>query len=157
MGRRQTLFREVVLQRPLDEVFAFFSNAQNLERITPPYMNFRILTPQPIPMKTGTLIEYRIALGGIPMKWRTLIESFEPGVAFTDVQESGPYKLWRHTHRFFAEGPSTTRMVDELEYEVGFGPFGAIARVLFVQRTVENIFDYRTKIMRELFGPVATA
>lgn len=156
MGTKR-LHREVVLPRPLDEVFAFFADAANLEKITPRYMNFQILTPQPIPMKAGARIEYRIGLGGIPMKWRTLIESYEPGVAFTDVQESGPYKTWRHTHRFFAEGPRATRMVDELEYEVGFGPFGTIARWLFVDRTVEDIFDYRTKIMQQLFGPIARA
>jgi ligand-binding SRPBCC domain-containing protein len=150
MGRH-VLRREIVLPRPLSEVFAFFSDAANLERITPAFMRFQILTKLPIEMKTGAIIDYRIALGGLPMTWRTRIESFEPGVQFIDVQERGPYKLWRHTHRFVAEG-NATRMIDEVEYEVGFGIFGELARRLFVTRTVEQIFDHRTAVMQQLFG-----
>lgn len=152
---RHLLHREIVLPRPLAEVFPFFAEAQNLERITPPFMRFSILTPQPIAMRAGTVIDYRIALGGVPMRWRTLIESFEPGVQFVDVQLRGPYKLWRHTHRFFDEG-GNTRMTDDVEYEVGFGPLGEVARWLFVGRTLERVFDYRSRVIGEQFGVTST-
>ena len=150
MGRH-VLQREIVLPRPLPEVFAFFADAANLERITPAFLRFQILSPLPIEMRAGAVIDYRIALGGLPMRWRTVIETFEPGVQFVDVQARGPYKLWRHTHRFIAEGDAT-RMIDEVEYDVGFGPLGELARRLFVSNTVEKIFDHRTQIMQQLFG-----
>jgi hypothetical protein len=151
-----TLERTQIVPKPRHEVFRFFSQASNLEKLTPSNLSFNILTPEPIAMKPGTLIDYRIKLSGVPMKWRTKIEVWEPEERFVDVQLSGPYKLWRHEHRFKdAVGPNgvpATEMIDHLTYAVGFGPFGEIARALFVKRTVEQIFDFRKKAVEDIFG-----
>ncbi len=96
-----------MLPRPVEEVFAFFSDARNLEAITPPFLRFRIRTPMPIPMCAGTRIEYTLWLYGAPVRWRTLITRWEPGACFVDEQELGPYALWRHTHEFESRGRST--------------------------------------------------
>ena len=85
---------------PLDETFAFFADAANLERLTPPWINFRIRTPRPIVMREGAVIDYRIGLYGLPMPWRTRIDVWEPGVRFVDRQVAGPYRWWRHEHLF---------------------------------------------------------
>ena len=145
-----------IIPRPRAEVFEFFSKAGNLEKLTPDHLRFSILTPEPIPMKAGTLIDYRIKLSGIPMRWRTEITVWEPDERFVDVQLSGPYKLWRHEHTFHdakgRDGSPATEMKDHLTYVVPFGPLGEIARVLFVKRTVQGIFDYRRTKVEEIFG-----
>ncbi len=148
------LERETIVGAPLDDVFPFFADAKNLERLTPPELRFRIVGDAPTDVRAGTLIDYRLKLHGIPFQWQTLIESFEPGVAFVDLQLRGPYKLWRHTHRFEALG-ERTRMFDRVQYEVPFGPLGAIARALFVARQVEKIFDYRESAITTLFNAAA--
>ena len=145
------LVRETVIPRPRREVFAFFSDAGNLERITPRFLHFRIATPQPLEIETGTLIDYRLSLFGIPFRWRTLIEVFEPEQRFVDRQLKGPYSLWRHTHEF-EDVPGGTRMTDRVEYAIPLGPLGALARVLFVKRMVEGIFDFRAETITEHFG-----
>ena len=144
------LERSLVVPRGIDEVFPFFADAANLERLTPPFLGFTILTPTPIEMRPGTLIDYRIKLNGIPMKWRTLIESFEPPYRFVDTQLAGPYKRWHHTHTF-REVPGGTELGDRVEYTLPFGPLGRIAHVL-VKRQLKTIFDYRAQVMREMFG-----
>ena len=129
------LEREQIIERPRTEVFDFFSDARNLERITPDFLNFRILTKTPIEMKAGTLIDYRIRLFGVPVKWRTRIDVFEPNVRFVDRQLSGPYRTWIHTHEFSdVDGGKATKMIDRVEYEVPFGPLGGVVRALFVRR-----------------------
>jgi ligand-binding SRPBCC domain-containing protein len=143
------LEREQLVKRPLAEVFEFFSNAENLERLTPARLNFQILTPLPIAMKSGVEIDYRLQLFGIPFRWKTLIESFTPGVSFVDRQLRGPYKLWRHTHAF-REVAGGTLMQDKVEYEVPLGPLGELARMLFVQSQVEGIFAYRAATIESL-------
>ncbi|CAN5921845.1 SRPBCC family protein [soil metagenome] len=145
------LVRETVIPRPRREVFAFFSDAGNLERITPRFLHFRITTPQPLEIETGTLIDYRLSLFGIPFRWRTLIEIFEPEQRFVDRQLKGPYSLWRHTHEF-EDVPGGTRMIDRVEYAIPLGPLGALARGLFVKRMVERIFDFRAATITEHFG-----
>ena len=137
--------------RPRAEVFPFFADARNLARLTPPFMNFHILTQGDIPMAPGTLIDYRIGLFGIPMKWRTLIEAFEAPSRFVDTQLKGPYKKWHHTHEFH-EIEGGTLLTDRVLYDVGFGPLGGMARALFVKRTLGKIFSYREKTIQELFG-----
>src|ERR1044071_9367246 len=99
-----TLRRQQQLDGTPDEVFPFFGDAGNLEAITPPWLGFSIVTPRPIEMGVGTLIEYRLKLHGLPLKWLTRIESREPGVRFVDAQLRGPYALWHHTHEFEATG-----------------------------------------------------
>lgn len=148
------LERSLVVPRPAAEVFPFFTDATNLERLTPKFLQFHILTPTPIEVRPGTLIDYRIRLGGIPMRWRTRIDDVVPNERFTDVQLRGPYKSWRHTHTFRSV-PGGTELGDRVEYELPFGPLGALAHALFVKRQLKTIFDYRAKVMREMFGPLA--
>jgi hypothetical protein len=148
---RHVLTREILIPRPRGEVFAFFADAANLEKLTPRFLNFRILTPQPIAMHTGALIDYRIALFGVPMKWRTRIEAWSPEREFVDTQISGPYRYWHHTHTLEDAPGGQTKMRDRVVYEVPFGPFGSIARALFVRGTLETIFDYRSREIAKIF------
>jgi ligand-binding SRPBCC domain-containing protein len=144
------LERSQLVPRSRDEVFSFFEDATNLARITPPFLGFRILTPTPIPMGEGTLIDYRISIFGVPVKWRTRIESYDRGVRFVDTQLRGPYRLWRHTHEF-EDARGGTAMLDRVEYAIGFGPIGSLARALFVRRMLDRIFDYRRDAVAQLF------
>lgn len=146
-----SLERELFIPRPRAEVFPFFADAANLERITPPFLRFRILTPPPIAMHAGTLIDYELRLYGLKFRWRTRIEAFEPPHYFVDVQLRGPYKLWHHRHDF-EEVPGGTLMRDRVDYDLPFGPLGALARAFFVRRSVEQIFDYRNKTITEIFA-----
>lgn len=147
-----TLVREQVLPGTPREVFEFYADAGNLERITPGWLGFRIVTPQPIEMRPGALIEYRLKLRGVPVHWLTRIESWEPGVRFIDVQVKGPYRLWHHTHTFEAHEEGTL-VRDEVRYELPLGPLGELAHRLLVRRDLERIFDFRhasvSKVMRE--------
>jgi ligand-binding SRPBCC domain-containing protein len=138
--------------RPPDEVFVFFAEAANLEAITPPFLRFRILTPQPIAMRAGAIIEYALTLFGVPLRWRTRIAEWEPGVRFVDVQESGPYALWRHTHTFEPDGDAT-RVRDVVEYAMPLGPLGRVAHALVVARALDRIFDHRRDAIRRLLDP----
>lgn len=133
-------------------MFAFFADAANLERITPPALRFQILTPPPIAMRAGTIIDYRIALFGVGFHWRTRIEAFEPEVSFVDLQVKGPYASWRHQHDFRDEGDGTT-MRDRVEYELPLGPLGWFAHTLFVRRQLAAIFDYRRQVIARMFEP----
>jgi len=133
------------------KVFSFFADAANLERMTPPQLGFTILTPQPIEMKKGARIDYRIKLYGIPMKWKTVIDEYEPDDRFIDVQLKGPYAVWRHTHTF-TDIEGGTELGDRVVYELPFGPLGRVVHAAFVRRQLAQIFDYRERVMRELFG-----
>lgn len=139
---------------PLAEVFAFFSDAANLEAITPGFLRFRIITPLPIEMRPGARIDYSLSLFGVRLRWRTRITVWEPGVRFVDEQESGPYALWRHTHSFAPDGNATI-MRDTVEYALPLGPLGSLAHLLFVRRTVGAIFDHRARVIDRLLGPTA--
>ena len=144
------LERKQFVPRPRDEVFAFFAEARNLETLTPAFLNFRILTPLPLAMHGGTLIDYQIRLSGIPMRWRTRIETFEPPVRFVDVQLSGPYRYWHHAHEF-QDAPGGTWVIDRVTYALPFGILGKLAHWLFVRRALERIFEFRQQRLAEIF------
>ena len=139
------------MDRPLEEVFAFFSDANNLEAITPRQLKFCILTPGPIRLEAGARIDYQLTLYGVPVKWATLIERWEPPHEFVDVQLRGPYKVWRHTHRFLAEGKGT-RMIDDVAYELPLGPLGRMVEALWARREVARIFAHRTEVIARRFS-----
>jgi ligand-binding SRPBCC domain-containing protein len=145
-----TLRRERQIPRPVDEVFRFFSEAGNLEEITPPWLGFRTLTPGPIRIAAGTRIRYRISLHGAPVTWTTEIRHWNPPSRFVDVQLSGPYQLWHHTHRFEACNGGT-RMIDVVRYRLPLGPIGRLVNALVVRRDVRRIFDYRRRRIGEIF------
>lgn len=145
------LERTQIVPRPRAEVFSFFADAANLQRLTPPFLGFTILTPQPIAMRTGTIIEYRIKLSGLPLRWKTLIAAFEPNDRFVDVQLSGPYAHWHHTHTF-RDVPGGTEVGDRVEYQLPFGVLGRAVHAVVVTRQLRTIFDYRGRMMRELWG-----
>jgi ligand-binding SRPBCC domain-containing protein len=134
--------------RPRPEVFAFFAEAGNLQELTPPFLGFEILTPRPIEMRPGALIDHRIRLRGIPLRWRTEITTWEPPRRFVDEQLRGPYRLWIHEHTFEEDGDGTA-VSDFVRYAV---PFGALANRLLVARDVRKIFEYRERRLREIFG-----
>jgi ligand-binding SRPBCC domain-containing protein len=138
----QTLTREQIVPREPDEVFGFFADAFNLEAITPPWLRFRIVTPGPIRMEPGALIEYRLTLHRIPIRWLTRIEVWEPGARFVDVQVRGPYRLWHHTHSFESHAGGTL-VRDTVRYSLPLGPLGRLAEAAVVRRDLERIFDFR--------------
>jgi hypothetical protein len=151
MSRAHELRREQWVPRPPEEVFAFFSDARNLETLTPGWLRFEILTPGPIRVAAGARIDYRLRWHGIPLRWTTEIVRWEPPRVFEDLQLSGPYRLWHHTHRFEPEGGGT-RMTDTVRYALPFGPLGRAVHAISVRRSVERIFEYRYDQIRELFG-----
>lgn len=143
------LSQEQFVPRPRSEVFAFFSDARNLERLTPPWLNFEIVEI-PAQLNEGALIRYRLALRGLPLHWTTRIEEWVPGERFVDLQLAGPYALWHHTHEFEdAEGGTLIR--DVVRYRVPFGPIGEIVRKTLVERDTRKIFDYRREMIEREF------
>lgn len=150
-----TLRREQVLDGTPAAVFPFFADARNLEAITPPLLRFRMVTPDPVPMGTGTFLQYRLRVRGVPLRWDTLIQDWEPPVRFTDVQVRGPYALWHHTHEFEDLGEGRTRMRDTVRYAIPLGPLGELARRALVARDVEAIFDFRARRVPELLAGAA--
>lgn len=143
------LKRELTIDLPRAEVFDFFADAANLERITPPQLNFHIVTPQPIDIREGALIDYRLKLRGLPMTWRTEISVWEPPHKFVDRQLSGPYKQWIHTHTFTELGPAKTLIEDEVRYRLPLEPLGDIVHFI-VKSELKKIFDFRQKTVQEL-------
>lgn len=146
--------REQRVSRPLDEVFAFFSNPRNLERITPDWVHFQILEPAPAVIATGTVINYRLRIRGLPLRWRTRIAAFDPPHRFVDVQERGPYGRWHHEHTFEAvEGGTLIR--DRVEYRLrwwsgGSSALGRLVHRLLVRPDIERIFEHRRAVLETL-------
>lgn len=137
--------------RPLPEVFAFFSRAENLEVLTPPWLNFKILEVTPQPIQQGTLINYSLRVHGIPLRWTSEIVEWEPPHRFVDLQLRGPYKLWRHEHRFEARDGGTL-ISDTISLALPLGVLGQIAYKLKVHSDVDEIFAFRKTEIRTLFG-----
>jgi ligand-binding SRPBCC domain-containing protein len=139
------LRREQRLPGSPEDVFPFFGDAQNLEDITPPWLGFRVTTPGPIEMRPGTLIEYRLKLHGVPLRWRTTIAAWDPPHRFVDVQIAGPYRLWHHTHDFEPDGAGGTIMRDTVRYALPAGLLGEVAHRALVRRDLAAIFDFRAQ------------
>jgi ligand-binding SRPBCC domain-containing protein len=142
---------------PRSEVFPFFADPANLERLTPPWLNFRVLTPPPLPRGEGAVFEYRLRVRGLPIFWRTLIESYHEGRQFVDRQIAGPYALWHHTHTFEDLPDGGTRITDRVRYRVGWGFFGRIATALWVRSDIERIFAYRKDVLAKQFSARSSA
>lgn len=145
MGREYVLERTQVVPQELEQAFAFFADARNLERITPAWLNFRIVEA-PERMERGARLRYRLKLFGVPIRWRTEITEWDPPAGFVDVQRRGPFKTWEHTHRLRAvEGG--TEIHDRVRYALFLGPLGALIRLALVRGWVEGIFDHRARVM----------
>lgn len=132
-------------------VFKFFQDPANLARITPPSLGFSILTPAPIPMHAGSVIDYTIQMAGLSLRWTTVIAEYDPPFKFADVQIRGPYSFWHHTHTF-EEAPGGTMMTDSVRYALPFGPLGRLVNNLLVRKQVAGIFEYRKKAVDLLFS-----
>ena len=136
------------LPRPRSEVFEFFSNALNLEGITPPWLQFRVVTALPIRVYKGAEIEYRLRIRGIPVGWRSRITVWDPPHCFVDEQVTGPYRMWIHEHRFIDDSGGTS-----CEDNVQYAPLGgAFMNKLIVEKDVRKIFAYRSDRLQETFG-----
>ncbi len=144
------LHRKQWVPHPLEKVFDFFAEARNLEILTPPFLRFRI-TRRPNAMKAGARIDYQLRIHGLPVRWQTTIEKWEPPHAFVDLQARGPYKLWHHTHRFWPENGGTW-IEDKVLYVLPFGLLGRLAHRFLVARDVAAIFDYRARKVGEIFS-----
>ena len=147
-----TLKKSINLPLSLDEVFAFFNRPENLERLTPPFLRFHILTPPPLQMHNGAVFDYQIRLAGLPMRWTSLITNYEPPHQFVDIQLRGPYAFWHHRHSFVPREGGID-VIDEVHYDVGFSVLGKLMHRLVVQHQLNTIFAYREKVVKELFAP----
>ena len=145
------LLMEQWVPRPVDEVFSFFSDAYNLEQITPPHLKFKVLGQSTEALQEGTLINYKLQLHGIPFRWQSLIHDWHPVTSFSDSQMRGPYKKWHHTHTFI-EQDGGTLIRDHALYRIPFGVPGDAVAYPFVKKDLEKIFSYRYARVRELFG-----
>jgi ligand-binding SRPBCC domain-containing protein len=143
-----TLETRLLLPKPLEVIFPFFADAGNLERITPPWLHFEIRTPIPIEMRAGTIIDYRLRLHGIALRWQSEITEWDPPCHFVDEQRYGPYRRWIHEHTF-TESNRNSQIFDFVKYDP---PGGWIANFLFVRRDVCRIFAYRTQKLLDLFS-----
>jgi ligand-binding SRPBCC domain-containing protein len=159
MGRAHVLETSVFVPVPRERVFAFFADAFNLEAITPALLRFHVLTPAPIEMRPGVVIDYRLRLRGVPMRWRSEISAYDPPARFVDEQRRGPYRVWHHEHTFeevpAREGrPAGTLVKDRVTYEhIG----GALVHRLFVRPDLERIFAYRQRRIVELLTDARSA
>jgi ligand-binding SRPBCC domain-containing protein len=150
--KERTLRTEMRLDLPRPEIFAFFADAANLGRITPPELAFKILTPMPFELGQDSLVDYRIRLYGAPITWRTIISTWDPPNEFVDEQLRGPYSQWIHRHTFVEESPDRTLILDEVRYAL---PFGALGRLVHpvIRRQLKRIFSFRQREVRRILQP----
>jgi ligand-binding SRPBCC domain-containing protein len=144
----ETLTSELWLPQPREKVFPFFADAKNLQALTPPWLNFQITNPEPIEMKVGACLNYRLKVHGVTLRWQSEITVWEPPFRFVDEQRRGPYRSWIHEHTF-EEKDGGTLVKDHVQYAV---PGGKLINRLFVSRDVKKIFDFRSQTLRRLFG-----
>lgn len=152
-GSGWLLETEQVFPRPPEAIFPFFADAYNLEKITPSFLTFNVVTPRPIEMRSGAIIDYRLRVRGVPIRWRTEILDFDPPRSFVDNQVRGPYARWHHTHTFepTADGRGTVAR-DRVEYEPPGWVLKGLVHALFVKRDVVGIFEYRGRVLGAMFG-----
>ncbi|MCI5072893.1 TIGR01777 family oxidoreductase [bacterium] len=136
--------------KPVDAIFPFFCEAKNLEKITPPLLEFKVLNQSTPNITKGTIINYKLKIHGVPTRWRTLIKAWEKNVSFTDVQQKGPYKQWEHTHAFEPHSKGTL-MLDDVIYQIPFGRLGLLALGNWILKDIMKIFEYRKKTTQQLF------
>lgn len=148
---RYLLERSQRVPAPVQDVFRFFEDPHNLARITPPWVGFEVLHVERLPLEAGSTNDYRIRWLRIPLRWRGLIVEYEPGRRFTDTQTSGPYRYWRHEHSFEDLGGGTL-VRDRVEYKLPFGFVGRLMHALLVARQLREIFDYRSRVIEQIFG-----
>ena len=141
--RIHLLERSQRVEVPVERAFSFYADGANLGPLTPPWLHFRLLNRQPLTLEAGALLDYRLRLHGVPSRWQTRIEIWEPPHRFFDTQARGPYALWEHSHEFESAGEDAAVIHDRVRYAVPLGPIGALAHRLFVRRDLERIFDYR--------------
>ena len=139
---------ELCLPLPPEKLFPFFADAANLDALTPPWLHFRIVTPRPVEMKTGALIDYRLRVHGLPLRWRTHISAWQPPHRFVDEQLRGPYRQWIHEHTFEARDGGTLAR-DIVRYAV---PFDFLAHRWFVRPDIERIFKFRMEALQNRFA-----
>jgi hypothetical protein len=143
------------IDRPRPEVFAFFADPANLARITPPWLGFRLRTPDPV-MAAGTVLDYRLRWLGVPVGWRTYVREYDPPARFVDVQVRGPYDRWEHRHLFLEDGGGTW-VEDRVTYRLPLGPLGRLVHALAVRRQLAAIWAYRRARLPELIAPALDA
>lgn len=145
------LKREQWVPHPMETVFPFFEAPHNLAKITPPWLGFHVIAMAPNTIQRGTLVTYRLLWLGIPYRWRTRIEAWEPNTQFVDTMLSGPYIFWRHTHTF-EECAGGVYLTDRVRYRLPFGPLGILLHALVVRRQLDRIFDYRVEKIATLLA-----
>jgi len=151
VSKIRIISRETSVNKPIEEVFNFFAKAENLNIITPPELNFKIVTPLPIEMKKGTFIDYKIKLNGVSFKWKTEITEWVPPIRFVDTQLKGPYRVWIHEHIFESHG-SFTIVKDIVSYQPPGWIFEPMIHKLAVKKKLEHIFDYRMEKIKSIFN-----
>jgi ligand-binding SRPBCC domain-containing protein len=135
----------------VEDAFAFYGTADNLERITPRWLCFRVRDPRPERLSAGVRLEYSLVLHRVPVRWTTEIRTWDPPHGFVDFQLRGPYRLWEHTHTFEPVAGGTL-IGDRVDYAIPYGPLGELAHVAFVRRDLRRIFDYRRDAIAALMG-----
>ena len=145
------LTQETIINRPIEEVFNFFSKAENLNLITPEELKFKMHTPSPVLMQKGTLIDYTIKVSGIPFKWRTEITAWDPPFRFIDEQKKGPYNTWIHEHTFESLGPDKTKMTDHVQFLSPGWILEPLIHHLFINKKVQGIFRFRNSKLAERY------
>lgn len=150
-SRGYCLTTEMLVAEPRDQVFSFFADAFQLESITPPWLHFSVQTPRPIEVRQGTLIDYKLRLHQLPVRWQSKISEWEPPLRFVDEQVKGPYRYWHHLHTF-DEVDGGTLVRDIVHYSV---PLSFIMHPLLVRRDLQQIFEFRRQALSEIFTPVS--
>lgn len=148
MSKCYSIHSEIDLPYPIERVFEFFNRPENLEKITPPHLGFQMMTPSPVAMFNGQVLDYVISLHGLPMRWTSVITDYNPPFAFVDTQIKGPYSFWHHRHTFEPLPDGGTRCIDHVTYACPFGILGTLIHPL-VKKSLNEIFSFRTAVIEK--------